>query len=196
MVQNRLSGQRNRQTTDDKKLQNLLDLIVNEQNSQLMTSLSERVSQLENEVLKIQKNADLKINKAEQEMRSKLNEMSVRLSQMEQFNANVSKLLQTEKKNRGHLEQLYTALANKHNSSTIATESVLTSSDMQLTTNNLMNLITSTQIKVIDLDKRLENVSNENNALKHHIVNLTRQTHVLLNVTGDVLKVTTQKRKY
>lgn len=102
MVQNRLSGQRNRQTTDDKKLQNLLDLIVNEQNSQLMTSLSDRVSQLENEVLKIQKNADLKINKAEQEMRSKLNEMSVRLSQMEQFNANVSKLLQTEKKNRGH----------------------------------------------------------------------------------------------
>lgn len=59
-----------------------------------------------------------------------------------------------------------------------------------------MNLITSTQIKLIDLDKRLENVSNENNALKHHIVNLTRQTHVLLNVTGDVLKVTTQKRKY
>lgn len=85
LVQNGSSGILTTQTTDDRTLHSLLNLIVNEQNSRLMlhgevTTLSDRVRQLENE---------------KQEMTLKLNVMSARLGQMEQqVNANVSKPLQ------------------------------------------------------------------------------------------------------
>lgn len=80
----------------------------------LVTSLSDKVQQLENELVQIQKNADLKITQAEQKMTLKLNEMNVRLGQMEQFNANVTKQMKKEKNNRENLEQLYIAIQKKN----------------------------------------------------------------------------------
>jgi hypothetical protein len=85
LVQNGGSATSNTQP-NDQIIQNLLNLILNEQNSRL---------QLQND------------------MRTKLNELSARLVTMEQSNADVSKQLTKEKNNREHLEQLYAALERR-----------------------------------------------------------------------------------
>ncbi|XP_053387907.1 uncharacterized protein LOC123543136 [Mercenaria mercenaria] len=188
LVQNGSTGISSSQTSADRTIQNLLNLIVNEQNSRLqlqniVTTLSNKIDQLENAQDQMQKNSDVKLNQTENEMVKKLKEMSARLVQMEQFNTEVSKQLDKEKNNREYLEEMYTVLEKRVNNLTIECGTSTTQSEkrnIETTLNNLTSLFTINRNNLTDVNMKLINLAslykNDFNAMEVKLQNLTNSS--------------------
>lgn len=171
LVQNGGSATSNTQP-NDQIIQNLLNLILNEQNSRL---------QLQND------------------MRTKLNELSARLVTMEQSNADVSKQLTKEKNNREHLEQLYAALERRVLNIPTANDSGLQQYELHSLESKLISLEANMLSNLTDVNDKLNNLTTDNRIdviqtelhnAKSKLFSLENMyTSMVNNLTGFTLKL-------
>lgn len=153
--------------SNDQFIQNMFNLILNEQTSRLqlqslVTTLSNKINQLESANGQIQKDSEAKINQTANDMTTKLNALSARLVKMEQINADVSKQLAKEKNNREHLEQLYTDLETRVQNLTADNKTEINTSelkDVESKVASLENMYTSTVYNLSGVTSRLDDLT-------------------------------------